>query len=344
MATNSVSLTAAMRSNLLSLQKTSKQISTTQERLSTGKKVNSAMDNPTNYFAALSLNTKSAALSARLDGMSQAVSTIKAASEGIDAVTTLLASAKGVVNTAMSTTDSAKRNSLGDQFNSLLLQISTVSKDAVYQGVNLIQQAASTSSQELSNTGQTMVVQFASAFGDSTLTVQGFNISGASNGVSASSMSCGLSLRSGGKSTSYSSGQIHVILRANSAGTASTSSAIVEATSSWGTAAAQSGAINWGDDGTYQASLGFLVQAMEKFSATLETQTSNLSNSNSTITTRQDNTQNMINVLTEGADSLTLADTNEEAANMLALQTQQTLGIKSLSLASQSAQSVLQLF
>ena len=67
-------------------------------------------------------------------------------------------------------------------------------------------------------------------------------------------------------------------------------------------------------------------------------------NNYSIVQTRQDFTENLINVLEEGADDLTLADMNEESANMLALQTRQQLGINSLSLASQAAQSVLQLF
>ncbi len=59
---------------------------------------------------------------------------------------------------------------------------------------------------------------------------------------------------------------------------------------------------------------------------------------------RQDFTENLINVLEEGADKLTLADMNEESANMLALQTRQQLATNSLSLASQAAQSILRLF
>ena len=64
----------------------------------------------------------------------------------------------------------------------------------------------------------------------------------------------------------------------------------------------------------------------------------------STVQIREDFTENMINNLQTGADKLTLADMNEEAANMLALQTRQQLGVNSLSMASQAAQSVLQLF
>ena len=69
-----------------------------------------------------------------------------------------------------------------------------------------------------------------------------------------------------------------------------------------------------------------------------------LGNNYSIITTRQDFTESLINVLTEGADKLTLADMNEESANMLALQTRQQLAINSLSLASQASQSILKLF
>ena len=64
----------------------------------------------------------------------------------------------------------------------------------------------------------------------------------------------------------------------------------------------------------------------------------------SIVTTRQDFTENLINVLEEGADKLTLADMNQEAANMLALQTSQQLAVNSLSLASQASQSILKLF
>ena len=76
----------------------------------------------------------------------------------------------------------------------------------------------------------------------------------------------------------------------------------------------------------------------------LKTEASKLSSSLSIINIRQDFSTNIINTLTEGADKLTLADMNEEGANMLMLQTRQSLGTTSLSLASQAAQSVLRLF
>ena len=76
----------------------------------------------------------------------------------------------------------------------------------------------------------------------------------------------------------------------------------------------------------------------------LRAMSSEFGNNYSIVQTREDFTENLINVLTEGADKLTLADMNEESANMLALQTRQQLAINSLSLASQAAQSVLKLF
>ena len=72
--------------------------------------------------------------------------------------------------------------------------------------------------------------------------------------------------------------------------------------------------------------------------------TAELGNNYSIITSRQDFTENLINILTEGADKLTLADMNEESANMLALQTRQQLAINFLSLTSQAAQSIMKLF
>ena len=79
-----ISLTASMRSNLLSLQKTNSLMDLTQERLSTGKKVNSAIDNPSSFYTARSLNNRASDLDILLDSMGQAVSTIKAATTALE--------------------------------------------------------------------------------------------------------------------------------------------------------------------------------------------------------------------------------------------------------------------
>ncbi|MEP5067896.1 flagellin, partial [Roseibium sp.] len=77
---------------------------------------------------------------------------------------------------------------------------------------------------------------------------------------------------------------------------------------------------------------------------TLRSQASTFGTNLSIVEGRQDFTNAIINTLEEGAGKLTLADTNEEGANLLALQTQQTLASTSLSLAAQADQNVLRLF
>ena len=91
-----ISLTASMRSNLLSLQNISGQVSSTQNKLATGNKVNSAIDNPSSYYTALSLNNRADDLNALLDSMGQAVSTIKAATTALESATEFLEQATAI--------------------------------------------------------------------------------------------------------------------------------------------------------------------------------------------------------------------------------------------------------
>ena len=98
-----ISLTASMRSNLLSLQNIAGQQDIVQNRLATGLKVSSAIDNPSSYYTASSLNNRAADLTALLDAMSQGIQTIKAASEAIDSGTKFLEQAKAVANQALET-------------------------------------------------------------------------------------------------------------------------------------------------------------------------------------------------------------------------------------------------
>jgi len=96
----------------------------------------------------------------------------------------------------------------------------------------------------------------------------------------------------------------------------------------------------WFDPAAIEASLNELDTAL----ITLRKQSSSMSSNLSIITTRQNFSSDMMNTLTEGADKLTLADTNEEGANMLMLQTRQSLGTTALSMSAQASQAVLQLF
>jgi flagellin len=82
-----VVLSAGVRQNLLALQNTANLMSTTQNRLATGKKVNSALDNPISFFTAAGLDNRSSNLSALLDAMSNGIQTIQAANNGLTAIT-----------------------------------------------------------------------------------------------------------------------------------------------------------------------------------------------------------------------------------------------------------------
>ena len=97
---------------------------------------------------------------------------------------------------------------------------------------------------------------------------------------------------------------------------------------------------DWQNQGDIAQSLKEIAGALKSIRAF----TAELGNNYSIITNRQEFTENLINILTEGADKLTLADMNEESANMLSLQPRQQLAINSLSLASQASQAVLKLF
>jgi flagellin len=101
--TNDVVLSAALRSNLLSLQQTSNQIGVHQNRLATGKKVNSALDSPQAFFAAQSLTNRANDLSTLLDSIGQSIQVINAANNGVTALTTLVTQAQSLANTAQST-------------------------------------------------------------------------------------------------------------------------------------------------------------------------------------------------------------------------------------------------
>ena len=279
-----ISLTASMRSNLLSLQGTSKLMSQTQERLSTGKKVNSAIDNPSSYYTAQSLNNRANDLSSLLDSMGQAISTIKAADEGITAITSFVEQAKAVATSAADTSDMAERAAYADQYNAILAQIDKLANDSGYKGINLL-------------TGGSLTVTFNEGRTNQ-LTIAG-----------ETATASGLSLTAATKAGSTKADWNHADSASDPEG-----------------------------------GIALAIKATTNAISTLRGYASKFGNNYSIVQTREEFTNNLINVLEEGADKLTLADMNEESANMLALQTRQQLAINSLSLASQAAQSVLKLF
>ncbi|MBB4422867.1 hypothetical protein GGD66_001407 [Bradyrhizobium sp. CIR48] len=97
-------LSASVRQNLLSLQSTADLLATTQNRLSTGKSVNSALDNPTNFFTAQSLDNRASDINNLLDGIANGVQVLQAANTGITSLQKLIDSAKSIANQALQTT------------------------------------------------------------------------------------------------------------------------------------------------------------------------------------------------------------------------------------------------
>jgi flagellin-like hook-associated protein FlgL len=115
-----ITLTAAVRQNLLSLQNTADLMATTQQRLATGKKVNSALDNPSNFFTSQSLNDRASDLNALLDSIGQATQTLDAANNGITSITQLVQSAKSIAQQARQSTGAVNTYSAVDSSSNIL--------------------------------------------------------------------------------------------------------------------------------------------------------------------------------------------------------------------------------
>src|SRR6202043_3579699 len=91
-------LSASVRQNLLSLQSTAALLATTQNRLSTGKKVNTALDNPTNYFTAAGLDNRANDINNLLDSIGNGVQVLQAANTGLTSLQKLVDTAKSIAN------------------------------------------------------------------------------------------------------------------------------------------------------------------------------------------------------------------------------------------------------
>jgi flagellin-like hook-associated protein FlgL len=171
MGMNTIALTAGMRQNLFSLQQTNGLQERTASRLATGKKVQSALDDPINFFAAQGHNQRAGDLAQRKDQMGEAIQTIKAANNGIEAITDLIASAKSLANSAnaidvcatASSQNATDRSALADQFNEVMNQIDTLAADSGYKGINMLASGA-------------LTVEYDES-GDSSSTISGFDAS-----------------------------------------------------------------------------------------------------------------------------------------------------------------------
>ncbi|WP_424982966.1 flagellin [Maritalea sp. S77] len=365
-----IQLSSAVRQNLTALQGTADLLSKTQNRLSTGLKVNSALDNPGSFFTAQSLNSRASDLSSLLDDQGQAVQTLKAADEGIQAITKLAEAAKAKANQALQSSSTSDRRKFAGEYNELLNQIETLAKDSGYSGKNL-----------LAGTGNDLSVVF-NEDGTSKLDISAVDYTDTSGSLGLSDLTVGtsgtltiaesdleggdedgdtLTVTVGGSSVgsiAYDDGttaeDVVTALNAIDGVTASTDGTDITVTSENGdividdtdtTAdlATQTGsgyvAGSFDSDTSINTTLDSLTSAL----GTLRSQASTFGTNLTVVENRQDFTKSMINTLQEGSGKLTLADTNEEGANLLALQTRQTLASTSLSFASQADQNVLRL-
>jgi flagellin-like hook-associated protein FlgL len=267
-----INLTAGMRANLFSLQQTTKMMDLTQKRLSTGKKVNTALDDPVNFFKAKDHNDRATDLAAKKDGMSEAIKTIEAADTGIGSIYDMLAQMKSLASAAKT---SDNTGDLATQFDTVRSQIAYLATDSKYGGNNLLN-------------GDIINVEF-----DEDGTYK---------------LSVGTAALDGTNIGSIASSTLRVA------------------------------------DFQNQTSIESAVSEIDSAVSQLRTEAQKLASNLSTISIREEFTESMINTLNTGADKLTLADMNEEGANMLMLQTRQALSTTSLSLSSQAAQAVLRLF
>ena len=353
-----ISLTASMRSNLLSLQNTSDLMNMTQERLSTGKKVNSAIDNPSSYYTAQSLTNRASDLSGLLDSMGQAISTIKAADEGITAITSFVEQAKAVASSALDTKDAGDRLDYMKQFDEIRDQIDELAKDSGYKGVNLINGDDLTvtfnedRSSKLEIKGQTATTsglglaaaddwggQIMNAATPPAAVTDGTAVTDKTAEIADGTLNSVYKVTEDGKTTFYAVTKAFTNTSFEDALAAGKMKELHAEYAADGTTV--TGLYN-ADNGT--AKIETAINAASDAINKLRTMASELGNNFSIVETRESFTESLVNVLEEGADKLTLADMNEESANMLALQTRQQLAINSLSLASQASQSVLKLF
>ena len=170
-----ISLTAGMRADLISLQGTASLLNRTQQRLSSGKSVNSAVDDPSKFFAAQDHTNHASDLAARKSDMGEAIQAVRAANQGITSITTLINQARGLAQSAQSASVT-NRATLASQFNSLRTQIDQMAGDSGYNGKNFLK-------------GDSLSVLF-NETGSSLLTVTGFD--GTSNGLQITAAGTGV--------------------------------------------------------------------------------------------------------------------------------------------------------
>jgi flagellin len=367
-----ITLSAGVRQNLLSLQSTASNLTTTQEHLSTGKKVNTAFDNPTSYFQSQSLDNRANDLSALLDQIGQAQQTLGAANNGLTSLTSLLQQALSTAQQAQS----AAVDTAGSTTGTVALTSNTAAAG------NLL----------IATGGSTYTVSIAASASLSSIeaAINGTTGLGSSGAVSATDDGSGhLVLTGTSPNTTFTaSGADQTAFGLSATQVAGTSSTRTTLQSNYNSLLTQVDqlasdasyngvnllngnnlTVNFNETGTSKLTIsgvtfdsgglglsqiaagGFQTSsnitsaetAINAAITTVRAQTETFGTNASTISTRQQFETNMINTLQTGASNLVLADQNQESANLLTLQTQQQLEISALSIANQANQSVLKL-
>jgi flagellin-like hook-associated protein FlgL len=427
-------LSSGVRNNLLTLQQTATQQTQIQNRLATGRKVNSAIDNPVNYFTSMSLNDRADQLNNLLDGISNGIQTIKAASGGIDSISKLVSSLQSTIRQAQSEAALNRPKVAGDAPFAVLAEATAANSSL--RDVSLNKTVIGTAAAATSTTpgvlgltaagaGETNAVQIsagnttykfditagmtvrdlvnkinqsgiatASVGNDGRLTVTG-------TGSDALTIEAGTNVTATGVFTAVAGDNTLLFGTAdNTAVTAGTNNTVRttlvgqfnELRDQIDKLAKDSGynglnllagdklsivfnektganknqldiqgeelssialGIGRAVDGTATGTdfnvqndtdLAMMSDALTGALSQLRATSSRLGSNLSVVEVRQDFTKSLINTLTIGADNLVLADSNEEGAKLLALNTRQQLSQTALSLASQADQGVLRLF
>jgi flagellin-like hook-associated protein FlgL len=380
-------LTASVRQNLLSLQSTADLLSTTQNRLATGNKVNSALDNPTNFFTAQGLNNRASDINNLLDSIGNGVQVLQAANTGITSLQKLVDTAKSIANQVLQAPSGYSTHS-------------TVTSAAALGGTaaNLVDGATI-------KAGQTIIFAASGALPALTVTIGASESLDQLNAALAPS-SITASLDSSNKlvfttTNDALSSTIGTVTTGATPGTASFGAATVPVADAvslsirsslvkqyndivtqisttsqdssfnginllngdnlkltfnetgkstlnitgvtFNAAGLGLAALTSGTDFLDNNSANGVLTKLGSASTTLRTEASALGSNLSVVQIRQDFNKNLISVLQTGSSNLTLADTNEEAANSQALSTRQSIAVSALALANQSQQSVLRL-
>lgn len=386
---SSIALSAGIRQSLSALQLITQQQDQQQLRLATGKKVNSAIDNPVSFFTASGLNNRANDLNSLLDSIGQATKVLEAADKGIQALTKLVESAQGAARQALqSTSNTNKVVGIENDLTASTTLVSatagsfTAGKVIKVNGTAVLTVAAGSTVQDLidginNNTtlNPTTGAQKVQASLDTSGNLKIEALDGAALAVTTDDAASTLTgLFGSGVTTSFAgttnnqtrkdlaaqfdslrtqidqlaadsgyngtnlldSGSLKV--QFNETNTASITISGVKFNASG--LGIKSSTNNFQSDKDISDALNNLTTGLSKLRSQASTFGANLS----VVQTRQDFTQSLVSTLHTGADSLVLADQNEEAAKLVTLNTRQQLANTALSLANQAQQGVLRLF